>query len=151
MKLNNLTKLIMLALSFLSQAAQQNDSFLTYPDIILSAGGPDAYGYTWSDSDEVEGPVFAWIDITAVGAEVLGLADDNSVPLIPMNMEFHYYWATFNEIKIGSNGWLSFDDVSNVAQCFRPMPFPGGNGDNLVAPFMFDLNFTTSNPLQFQS
>lgn len=114
-----------------------------------NAGGPDAYGYTWADSDEIDGPTFNWIDITGVGTEVIGLADDNSVPMIPMGMSFQYYWITFSDIKIGSNGWLSFDDVSNVAHCFPTIPTAGGSGDNLVAPFMSDLNFVgNSNPAQ---
>ena len=108
----------------------------------LAAGGPDAYGYTWADSNEPGGPVFNWIDITGIGTQVTGLADDNSVAMIPMGMNFQYYWITFSEIKIGSNGWFSFDDVSNVAHCFPTIPSPGGAGDNLVAPFMTDLNFT---------
>ncbi|MEM7037593.1 MAG: PKD domain-containing protein, partial [Bacteroidota bacterium] len=46
----------------------------------------------------------------------------------------------------GSNGWISFDNVSNVAHCFPSFPSPGGNGDNLLGPFMSDLNFNSSFP-----
>ena len=33
-------------------------------------GGPDAYGYTWIDSDDPSGPNFAWWDVTAFAGEV---------------------------------------------------------------------------------
>ncbi|MGJ8662487.1 MAG: hypothetical protein ACSHWU_02505 [Marinicella sp.] len=106
-----------------------------------ATGGPDAYGYTWIDSNEPGGPVFNWIDIATIGTEVTGLGDDNSVAMIPMGLTFQYYWIDFSEIKIGSNGWLSFDDVSNIASCFPALPTPGGAGDNIVAPYMSDLIF----------
>lgn len=115
----------------------------------MATGGPDAYGYTWSDSNEVGGPVFSWIDITVDGTLVTGLSDDNSVPMIDMGMNFQYYWAMYSQIKIGSNGWMSFDNVGNIAHCFPQIPSQGGAGDNILAPFMSDLIFTgAGNPAE---
>ena len=107
---------------------------------MLQAQGPDAFGYTWKDSDDTDGPSFDWIDITGVGTELTGLGDDNSVGPMPMGMDFHFYWSDFNQIKFGSNGWLSFDNVSNIASCFPAIPTVGG-ANNLIAPLMADLNF----------
>ena len=106
----------------------------------VQAQGPDAYGYTWKTSDEVDGPVFNWIDITTIGTEVPGLADDNAVGPFPMGMEFHYYWSDFSEIKFGSNGWFSFDNAPNIASCFPSIPTADGP-NNIIAPLMSDLNF----------
>ncbi len=106
------------------------------------SGGPDAYGYLWADSNEPGGPTYNWIDITGTGTLVTGLTDDNSVAFVPMGMNFHYYWGDYNQIKIGSNGWLSFDNTSNIAHCFPLIPTPGGSSDNYLAPFMTDLIFT---------
>lgn len=111
----------------------------------LSAQGPDAFGYTWKDSNDPDGPVFEWIDITSVGREVTGLGDDNSVGPFPMGMDFHFYWSDFNQIKIGSNGWLSFDNVSNIASCFPALPTAGG-ANNLICPLMSDINFDNNSP-----
>ena len=112
---------------------------------LLQAQGPDAFGYTWKDSNDPEGPVFEWIDISAVGTEVMGLGDDNSVAAMPMGMDFRFYWSDFNQIKIGSNGWLSFDNVSNIASCFPILPTVGGP-NNLICPLMSDLNFDNNSP-----
>lgn len=106
------------------------------------SGGPDAYGYTWKDSNEPGGPVYNWIDISGMGTQVIGLADDNSNPLgvINIGFNFHYYWSDHNKIKIGSNGWLSFDNPSNIASCFPAIPTAGG-AENILAAFMTDLTF----------
>ena len=112
---------------------------------LLQAQGPDAFGYTWKDSNDPEGPVFEWIDISSVGTEVTGLGDDNSVAMMPMGMDFRFYWSDFDRIKIGSNGWLSFDNVSNIASCFPALPTPGGP-NNLICPLMSDLNFDNNSP-----
>lgn len=113
---------------------------LTYLASAL-AGGPDAYGYLWADSNEPSGPNYNWVDITGTGTLVSGLTDDNSVAFVSMGMNFHYYWGDYNQIKIGSNGWLGFDNISNIAHCFPSIPNGGGSGDNYIAPFMTDLIF----------
>lgn len=110
-----------------------------------AAGGPDAYGYTWLTSLDAGGPVYSWIDITSrAGVQtVAGLADDNSAAgFIPLGINFHYYWNDYSQLKVGSNGWTSFNNVSNIASCFPTIPTTGGAGDNLLAPLMGDLNFT---------
>jgi len=122
--------------------------FILQPLYAQTSGGPDSYGYTWKTSSDPEGPVFEWIDITTTGTEVMGLKDDNSAPIVNMDLTFNYYWSEFDQIKMGSNGWLSFDDVSNVAHCFPSIPF-SGRGNNILAPLMSDLNFDGSiNPAQ---
>ncbi len=122
--------------------------FLLQPLLAQTAGGPDDYGYTWKTSDAPDGPAFEWVDISESGTEVTGLGDDNSVSFIDMGLTFQYYWLEFDQIKLGSNGWLSFNNVSNVAHCFPSIPSSGG-GNNLLAPLMADLNFDESaNPAQ---
>jgi len=104
-----------------------------------TSGGPDAYGYEWRNSNDAQGPTYNWIDITTTGTQVAGLTDDNSIAFVPMGMNFHYYWVDYNQIKIGSNGWLSFNNVANIAHCFPTIPTAGGAGDNILAPLMSDL------------
>lgn len=118
--------------------------FISQPLFAQTSGGPDMFGYTWTNSDDAAGPTFEWIDISESGTEITGLGDDNSAPLVDMGMTFEYYWLEFDQIKMGSNGWLSFSNVSNVAHCFPNIPQSGG-GNNLIAPLMSDLNFDPAN------
>ena len=111
----------------------------------LKAQGPDAFGYSWKKSSDPNGPVFNWIDITTLGTQLTGLADDNSVAFVQMGMDFRFYWSDYDKIKIGSNGWLSFDNVSNIASCFPVIPTVGGP-NNLICPMMSDLNFGDNSP-----
>lgn len=104
-----------------------------------TSGGPDTYGYEWRDSNDPNGPTYSWLNIQDVGVQVNGLTDDNSSSQIAMGMDFHYYWYDVNQIVIGSNGWISFDQVSNIAHCFPIIPLAGGAADNYLAPLMTDL------------
>lgn len=110
------------------------------------SGGPDAYGYVWKDSNEPSGPSFAWKDIVGLPGTVqaTGLGDDNAVGQYNIGWDFHFYWSDYNKVKVGSNGWVSFNNVGNIASCFPAVPTAGGAGDNLLVAFMSDLTFVTS-------
>lgn len=114
-----------------------------------TSGGPDAFGYIWRNNLDAQGPTYNWIDITATGTQVSGLTDDNATAMIPMGTTFHYYWSDYNSLVIGSNGWLSFNNIANIAHCFPTIPTAGGVGDNILAPFMSDLIMSgAGNPAQ---
>ncbi|MDX5348343.1 MAG: T9SS type A sorting domain-containing protein [Hymenobacteraceae bacterium] len=106
-----------------------------------TSGGPDQYGYTWKNSNDPTGPAFNWIDITNTGTLVTGLDDDNSSGMFPMGFNFKYYWVDVNQVKIGSNGWLSFNNIGNIAHGFPSIPTADNNA-NIIAPFMADLNLS---------
>jgi Secretion system C-terminal sorting domain len=119
-----------------------------YAEVKALQGGPDAYGYVWKDSNEPSGPAFSWVDIEnrPGTVAVTGLADDNSVGQFNIGWDFHFYWSDYNKVKLGSNGWLSFNNVGNIASCFPTLPTAAGAGDNLVVPYMSDLTYISSVP-----
>ena len=111
----------------------------------LGAGGPDAYGYTWKDSNEPGGPTFAWFNITTIGTQVTGLSDDNVVGPFGFVSGFKYYWYNPEQVWIGSNGYLSFNGA-NIASPFPIIPSTVAPQD-FIAPMLSDLNFSgTGNP-----
>ncbi len=103
------------------------------------AGGPDAFGYTWKDSNEPGGPAYQWFDITTIGTQVNGLADDNYVGPFQLGFQFPYYWTTESKVWIGSNGYVGFGP-GNIAANFPAIPNPGGV-NHYIAGMMSDLNF----------
>ena len=111
----------------------------------LNAQGPDAFGYTWKDNYNANGPSYSWVDIAQPGKEVLALGDDNVIGPFPM-FNFIYYWYPVDEFYIGSNGYISFGNI-NIASPFPYIPDSLDNKHNFIAPLMSDLNFTgTGNP-----
>ncbi|MFN0202256.1 MAG: hypothetical protein ACKVTZ_12085, partial [Bacteroidia bacterium] len=107
---------------------------LTQPNV------PDAYGYYWRGDTTASGPTYGWIDISTIGTQVTGLGDDNVKGPFNMGVNFKYYWNTYSQVHIGSNGYLSFSsiNISSTAIGFPPTPSQNGLND-VIAAFMCDL------------
>lgn len=104
--------------------------------IMLGAGGPDAFGYKWIDSNEPGGPTFDWVDISDDGTEV-SLGDDDGTT-IPLPFEFEFYGEPKTEISISSNGYLTFgSDASDLSNDQLPDP---NDPNDLIALYWDDLD-----------
>jgi len=114
---------------------------------ILGSGGPDAFGYSWSDSDEPGGPAYDWTDISGVGTPVpfASYVDDGTVGPIPIGFNFSFYGNSFSELYACSNGWMSF--TNSALHTFSNQPLPN-NGtsvpENLLAPWWDDMVYDES-------
>jgi subtilisin family serine protease len=102
-----------------------------------AAGGPDAFGYNWRDSDEAGGPAFNWIDISAVGTSVT-LGDDATGGPYAIGFPFEFYGVDYTEFNICSNGWISFTDTG-TDMSNGPLPSTG-SPFNMVSLYWDDLN-----------
>jgi hypothetical protein len=103
------------------------------------AGGPDAFGYTFKDSNEPGGPVYAWEDISASGVVVTGWTsyDDGYAGPIPIGFNFNYYGVDYSELYIGTNGFVSFGrGYGTIPGGTLPQT---GNPNNDIALFGSDL------------
>ncbi len=97
-------------------------------------GGPDAFGYSWVDSDATGGPVYDWYDISGVG-DVVELTNLGPFPL---GFGFSYYGEIFSTINVGPPGWLSFTSVSGT---ITNQSIPNALEPNeLLAPLWDDLH-----------
>lgn len=103
---------------------------------------PDDYGYVWRNNTNANGPTYDWVDITSIGTEVSGLADDNFIGPIDMGMTFKFYWNTFDKVYVGSNGYISFLGVNIASQAngFPTCP-TADNNDGVIAGMLCDLAF----------
>lgn len=108
--------------------------------ITQAAGGPDAFGYRWSDSDEPGGPAYQWQDISTTGTPVLsGCLDCYTTRTL--SFAFPFYGNSFNAVNITSKGWVNFGTPSYQ---WTNYPLPSiSMPQNLIAAFFDDL--TTGN------
>ncbi len=99
-------------------------------------GGPDAFGYSWYDSNEEE-VSYNWTEISLSGTEV-SLSDDDNVGPFELGFPFYFYGNEYNAIRISSNGFASFTSTSTS---FSNQPIPSTDDPNaILAPFWTDLN-----------
>jgi len=71
-----------------------------------ATGGPDNFGYAYIDSDEPDGPVFAWYDLAGAGSAVI-LGDDDQTS-VPIGFEFPFYNQVYGNADIQANGAITF-------------------------------------------
>ncbi|NUO18509.1 S8 family serine peptidase [bacterium] len=74
-------------------------------------GGPDAFGYTWIDSDEPGGPTYNWVEINAIGTNV-GLTGDDQVVNVTLPFIFNFYGTDYSSVNVSSNGNIHFGPAS---------------------------------------
>jgi len=107
------------------------------PPTTTDFGGPDEFGYFWIDSNEPNGPVFNWIDITGSG-QPLQFTDDQNQGPFELGFQMPFYDNFFNSIRICSNGWISF---TSTAYEYINSGIPNSDDPNdLIAPFWDDLD-----------
>jgi hypothetical protein len=122
----------------LTTDAETYDHGIRFSEGTDETGGPDDFGYTWIDSNEPGGPIFQWIDITAVGDSITGMGDDVCVGPFDPGFALQYYWYQIDELYIGSNGYIKFTSPANVSQPFpETIPLTSDPND-FIAPYMAD-------------
>lgn len=109
-----------------------------------TSGGPDKFGYKWANDQDSIGsaPVYNWIDIKDTANLITGLGDDNASQPQDLGFYFNYYGKWYNQLWIGSNGWISFQNAGNIAAPFPVIP-SGAAPHNYIAGMLADLTFVT--------
>ena len=140
---------------FISSRVPEQETAIFTPDssaeydtpddpMVAESGGPYAYGYTWIDSDEDNGPEYNWIDISDCGEQVQIGRDPINGPFY-LGFDFPYYGNTYSTFRICNYGYISFyTDIPNAHN--RTLPDAEFYPLDLVAAFwgiteLFDMEY----------
>jgi len=104
-------------------------------------GGPDPFGYTYQDSRNADGPIYAWIDAT--DGTPLNLADDGEVN-VTLPFTFTFYGTASTAIRVGNNGGLLFNATDGDLWLSNE-PLDTATSDDLIVPFWDDVDSYTGN------
>lgn len=115
------------------------------------AGGPDAFGYKWKDSDDSGGPSFNYIDISSSGTPVTTLADDNFDGPFPIGFTFNFYGADYTEFYIASNGFIGFGPTTGYHKFTNVQPPVTTSPNNIIAWLWDDLIPRDDSEIYYQS
>jgi hypothetical protein len=110
----------------------------------IASGDPDSFGYTYKDSNEVDGPTYQWIEIAppagGSGTEIPSLTgvDDGYFWPLSLPFPFNFYGTDYTKLAVASNGTLYFEgDYLGLGNT----PIPGSNYgvDTFIAHLWDDL------------
>ena len=95
--------------------------------------------YTWTDSNNSNGPPYLWRDISSIGTAV-ELGDNDKTAMIPIGFDFPFYGENFSQFIISANGGIGLTE-GNVYRSNTKLPCgstyaPG----QFIAPFWDDLD-----------
>lgn len=110
-----------------------------------ASGGPDAFGYVFRDSTEVGGPRYEWVEIAAPaggsGTQITSLdgVDDGYFWSIALPFDFDFYYASYRQLAVASNGTVYFRDAY-LGYGNQSIPSANSYGVNeFIASFWDDL------------
>jgi len=73
-------------------------------------GGPDSYGYFWSDSDLDSDIIYSWVDVDSFSDQLFFADNDESASLVDLPFNFLFYDNEYSQLRVNANGWVGFFD-----------------------------------------
>ena len=140
-----------------SHASVKENPGAIYGMSIKGSGGPDNFGYEWIDSNDPQGPVYEWNDISSTGTEVTNWTptgtydplDEGVAGPFPTGFNFKFYGEVKTQIYLSSNGFISFDNITETTYSNEGIPTPG-MPDNMISPFWDDLDGSNQGTVYYQ-
>lgn len=114
------------------------DTYTVYPELTTKAtsGGPDTYGYRWSDSNGF-GEAYSWTDISGTGTEITGRSDDSMSTFKPIGFTFSFYGNSYTNFYVCNNGFISFSN--DTCAYVNATIITAGTPNDFIAPFWDDM------------
>ncbi|HSF79594.1 MAG TPA: nidogen-like domain-containing protein [Anaerolineales bacterium] len=107
--------------------------------MVALTGTSDPFGYTLDDS-----VTYAWEDLAVKGVQAQfpdpDDPDDQYTDLINIGFAFKFYENTYQQLSIGTNGFVTFETgSSSFSNQFLPLDT---DPNNMIAPFWDDLHLS---------
>ncbi|MCK6600829.1 MAG: T9SS type A sorting domain-containing protein [Bacteroidetes bacterium] len=98
-------------------AVVRGTRYSDYSNTLRCAARPrtDLAGYSWKFSDDPDGEILPWVDISETGTRIWGnegSADDEAFGKFPIGFNFPFYSGSFDSLFVTTNGQLSFGNYS---------------------------------------
>jgi len=108
-------------------------------DVLYNVGTDNEFGYSWIDSDEDNGPVYNFTDITASGNEITANLGGDGSAQVPLSFSFEFYGDSYSSAFVNANGFISFQAPSG-ANTWTNSQIPTDDVvNNMIAGFWNDL------------
>lgn len=117
---------------------------LVIPPAYADTGGPDPDGYTFIDSEQVDGPAYSWVEISGSGQLLDGAftdLDNGYAGPFPLGFPFPYYGQIYTHFYVYVNGYVQLarpGDPPGNGATLPPLPDPL-LPNTVLAPFSTDL------------
>jgi len=121
-----------------SESVQQDNQL--EPNRSNHFGGPDGFGYMWSDSFANNGPEYNWTDISRSGIHISNLLDDDATGPIEIGFSFPFYGKNYEHFYVSSNGFIGFGPSTDYANHTNTSIPSEKAPNNIVAPLWDDLS-----------
>lgn len=108
------------------------------------AGGPDSYGYVWSDSEEETGPGVGWVDMWEAGTDVVFTDEDINAEPMDLPFAFPFYGELQTQLWVHSNGFVAFAEPTG-GMWQNNVTVPGTNAPNKALMVYWDDLMSDSN------
>jgi len=107
----------------------------------LAKGNDPSMDYAWIDSQEPDGPVFSWDDISKTGMDITAsLAKDvKSSRLFQLGFPMKFYGDTIRELYVTSMGMLSLNYPGAMNGSSSQMPVVNDGINGMIAGLYFEL------------
>ena len=87
----------------------------------VSCGGPDNFGYLWSDSDLEVSIAYNWVDIEGMGNQLSFPQNDTADEPVEIGFDFPFYGMDYGQCTVNPNGWIGFG-ADNTAYSNTSLP-----------------------------
>ncbi len=142
--------ILLLPLSLLTAALATANSTQSDPRLWSASGpnqpmsaassAPDAFGYTYQDEVETDGPTFGFIDISSP-VNNLNLDDDDHANIPSgalLGFDFEFYGTPVSELRVSNNGAIMFNATTGKVPFTNVCPLSSAITNNIIAPWWDD-------------